>query len=205
MKKISPLKGKPVPRVAMYYDAVVTDKNGRVTRRKKGICHSFVKQFIQVLRGYLGNAYETIKDYTNTDRPSGYVAAASAKNGFRINAGSANAAYGLKVGTGTNAVNIADYALQTPVAHGTGSGQLQHGAHSFGAAYSDATASYITISRVFTNASGATITINEIGIYSYGEVYAAAYVCLVRDKLAVGVSVPNGQSLTLTYTIKITV
>ena len=59
------------------------------------------------------------------------------------------------------------------------------------------------IERIFRNISGGDITINEIGVYVIADYYAYNY-CIIRDKLAQGVMVSNGEFLKVKYTIKIT-
>lgn len=112
--------------------------------------------------------------------------------------------FGTRVGTGNTAVTITDYALQTPVAEGTGSGQMAHGAVTFGSPAADSTTSQFTITRNFTNSSGGSMTINEIGLYcrnfySIEASLTVGYFMIIRDVIGGGIAVPNGQTLTVNY------
>jgi len=112
---------------------------------------------------------------------------------------------GIMVGTGTTAPTIDDYQLGTRITHGTAAGQLQHGGVAFGLPASDPTTSQFTITRDFANASGGSITVNEIGLYvrasavDYGGGYGDRYFMVIRDVIAGGLAVPNGQTLTVNY------
>jgi hypothetical protein len=116
---------------------------------------------------------------------------------------------GVVVGSGSTPPTISDSALGMKIVHGTGSGQLQYGAVAFGAPASDSTTSQFTVTRNFANASGSSVTVNEIGLYvtQYSHVqypahgqYPFTVVCMVlRDVIGGGIAVPNGQTLTVNY------
>lgn len=109
---------------------------------------------------------------------------------------------GLVIGTGATAVDIADFKLETKIAHGTAATQIKYEAVVFEAfAVVGSTASFV-VKRRFENASGATITVSEAGIYIFDSVY---YFLGARDVLATPQDVLNGQILELKYTFKTTV
>jgi hypothetical protein len=138
----------------------------------------------------------SVPDITNTSRdPGGSV--------FRVNGPSGNANYGPVVGTGTGAYDWDNYKLDTQIAHGAGAGQLQYGATTFNAPQTVGNERYYEIIRTFQNQSGGDITVNEIGLYATQST-ATYYWCIARDVLGIGVTVPNGQTLTVTYKIKVT-
>lgn len=107
---------------------------------------------------------------------------------------------GIRLGTGTNAVALADYALQTAIAEGTGSGQLTHSAVSFNAPITSGTTRQFTVMRTFTNNSGGTINVKEIGLYAT----ANSYYFMIERTLNT-FSILNTASATVTYTISVTV
>ena len=121
---------------------------------------------------------------------------------FILAAASAVSAYGLVVGTGTNAVTLTDTKLQTQIAHGNGAGQLFYNAGSFNAPTTSGADRYWEAVRTFTNNSGGDITINEVGAYVYSS--NPYYYCIARD-LTGGVLIANTKIGTLTYRFKITV
>ncbi len=116
---------------------------------------------------------------------------------------------GVVVGSGNAAPTISDFALGVKIAHGTGSGQLQYGAVTFGAPASDLTTSQFTVTRNFANASGASVTVNEIGLYvtqythvqypAHGQYPFTVNAMVLRDVISGGIAIPNGQTLTVNY------
>jgi hypothetical protein len=113
--------------------------------------------------------------------------------------------YGVVVGTGVGAPTINDYQLGTIISHGSGAGELQYSAVTWGAPASDATTSQMTITRNFANASGGDITVNEIGLYMKSYDGANRYFCVIRDKIDGGITVPDGQTLTINYRLQATI
>ena len=157
-------------------------------------CHSFVKGWIVYLYRTIGGAYSmSLKDTENTTRNAVY-------SKIRLNSGAGTTTYGSVVGTGTNAVTLADYALQTKIAHGSGSGQLQYSACTVAAPGYTASTITETITRIFTNAFGGTITINEIGLYGYSAYF---YYCIARDLATIALT--DGAQLTLNYIVQVSI
>ena len=165
---------------------------------------SFVQQFLQLLFVQMtlpgANNPLSVNDTTNTLRGIYAYWASSGANCYLLDVldAAAGTNFGIRVGTGTNAPTITDYALQTPVIHGTGAGQMQYGALTFGLPGSDATTSQLTITRNFTANVGG-ITVNELALYCRGYDGAARYFCIIRDVIAGGIVVPAGQTLTINY------
>ncbi len=112
---------------------------------------------------------------------------------------------GIIVGTGITAPQVTNYVMENPIGHGAGAGQLQYSAVTWGAPASDATTSQFTITRNFANASGAGITVNEIGLYNAAWVFTqsnspvASCFMWLHDVIAGGILVGNGQTLTVNY------
>ena len=137
----------------------------------------------------------TIKDITNTGRSVTFYATTR----WKCN-GAAGDSLGPVVGSGTTAVTIDDYKLDTKIAHGTGSGQLSHGAVSFNAPQTSGQSRYFEVVRAFTNNSGDTVTVREIGLHMNNEPSSYFYLCL-RDVLGSAIDVENTKVLTVTYRI----
>jgi hypothetical protein len=128
--------------------------------------------------------------------------------------------YGIIVGSGTTVPTSLDqfYNLESKIAHGTSSGQLDYGPHTF---YDLGLDTGVTppvyryrLVRTFTNLSGAGININEVGIV------ARSYWCdsvmptivrndvkylIARDVLSTTYTVPNGGSATVAITVEVEV
>lgn len=183
-------------------ELIVSDKDGKVTEHRVQKSESFVRQFLTMLfvefnkvvdvsglRIVAGNYYVRFVNFHTEN--------------LRCDGGVGVTGRGIAVGTGTTAPDIDDNFLKTPIAHGTGGGRLQYSAVTFGAPASDATISQFTITRNFANGSGAGITVNEIGLYGGAFAGGATHDCLfIRDVIAGGILVPNGQTLTINYRIQ---
>jgi len=180
-----------------------TDKKGKVHKRTR-VARSFVRSFIDLLyvkltdlkiaSGLLDIANAVQTSYT-TQQPAD----------MSCGGGTGNVSLGIIVGTSTQAVVVGDHDLITPIAHGTGSGQLSYGSTTFTDPVTSGGDRKFTISRTFTNGSGADITVNEVGLYAQHRTVAAnpSYFCM--DRTLNTFTVTNGTSKTVTYTIKVTV
>jgi len=184
----------------LWIEALVKDKKGRVTKRINRKAHSFVGNFIKCLAVMLAGGKEAITDTGGTER---HPVAHSAN--LKANAGSGYTSFSIQVGTGTNAVSINDTALQTQIAHGTGTGQLQYSAVTFGATACDSSKCECTITRDFANGSGGDITVYELGLVFQMYDEGNKNILVARDVVSGGITVPNGQTLTVNYKIRATV
>jgi len=187
--------------LGIYYDMVVKkdDKIIRIYRKRK--CHSFVKQFIQLLlrKMIAPPSSVIIKDITNTNRT---LTEENYAINLYLNGPVNSTAYGPVVGTGITEITINDYVMETLIAHGTSAGQLQYSVTVFGAPTTTAPGTSFIVTRVFTNNSGNSITINEIGLYSYLPTYSFL---IVHDNLTSPVTLANGETVTLNYTFTTTI
>ncbi|RKX68017.1 MAG: hypothetical protein DRP41_00285 [Thermodesulfobacteriota bacterium] len=183
----------------LWIEALVKDKKGKVLKRIKRKAHSFVGNFIRCLAVQFASGREAITDVGgNAVNP--YAHSISLKAG----AASGNDNFGVQAGTGTNAVSINDNALQSKIAHGTGSGQLQYGGVTFGATACDASKCECTITRDFANGSGGDITVNELGLVLQMHDGGNKNILVARDVVSGGIAVANGQTLTVNYKIRAT-
>ncbi len=124
--------------------------------------------------------------------------------------------YGVVVGTGATVPTMSDCALQTRVANEAGAGQLQYGGVAFGLPTSNLSTSHFTVSRDFANASGNPIVVYEIGLYVKGDMPVLLsnsqtrgndasnnptilYFCTIRDVIGSGITILNGETLTVNY------
>ena len=184
------------------YTLEVRDREGRLLKRVRRPSRSYVRSIVDIWACQWGNqSAVTSPDTGNTSRTLGINSA-----GPRMSGPNDDSTYGPVVGTGTNAVAIGDYALQTQVAHGTGAGQLDYEVTTYQNLQTSGSTRKFELRRLFVNQSGASITVNECGIYAQFEDSGAVvrYFCAVRDLVSPGVAVPNGGSATLTYTIGVT-
>ena len=190
--------------VGAVLELQVRDEDGRVTEKRVLKSESFVRQFLEFLWVQMqwlpGVGATSIRSLNDAYEASVW---GEFKN-LDANAGIGVTGRGILVGTGTTAPAVDDYKMETQIAHGTGAGQLEYSAVTFGAPTSDATTSQFTVTRNFANNSGGDITVNEIGlaVCSYQSGNAEHNQLVVRDVIAGGIAVPNGQTLTVNYRIQ---
>lgn len=197
--------GKSPIGLDLWYEISVHDiKTGKLVRHKKSRCYSFVQQFVYLLKlSMAGNVGVQVTDTGGTART---LSPSNIGNNFKLNALITDATFGTVVGSGTNAAAVTDTDLQTLIAHGTSSGQLQYSAVSFGAPTTDSSTTSFIVTRVFTNGSGGTVTVNEIGLVciAYGTDNNIRNFLIVRD-IPTPITILNSQALTLNYTFKTTI
>ena len=189
--------------LGVVLELTVTDpKTGKVTEHRVMKSKSFVQQFLQLLfaKMIISTSVNTIsiRDTSNILRSVWLHGGSDTITPLDCNAGATVVLYGIVVGTNNTAPTITDFALLTPIAHGVAGGQMQYSAMTFGAPGADATTSQITLTRNFTANVGG-ITVNEIGLYVRGWDGTVKYFMTIRDVIAGGIAVPNGQTLTVNY------
>jgi hypothetical protein len=190
--------------VQAYVQISVKDaKTGKLIRKgRMRKAHSFVLPFLQILDaqgGLSGNI--TITDTGGVNRSLSAGATANSPMVY-VNAGVGVSTSGIVVGTGIAAPANTDNKLQTQIAHGAGAGQLNYGAQSETAAAVVSTNVDWILTRTFTNASGGTVTINELALYAALNANGWFF-CVLHDAQTQAVN--NGQVATVTYTLRTTV
>ena len=180
----------------------IFDPNGKITKiQPPKRSESFVRAFLELMYIMFGGIFDysgyPIKDTSGTTVDTG-------RNTYtwRCTGAIGSVLSGIIVGTGITAPTVEDYVIETLISHGTGAGQLQYGAVTFGAPASDSTTTQFTITRNFANGSGASITVNEVALYvemSKGGTPTLYYCMTLHDVIGGGVAVPNGQTLTVNY------
>ncbi len=182
---------------SLFYEVVVTDKEGREIFREEGPSHSFTELWNKIINAHARQSANTIKDTSGVDRT---VVKASVN--LRANAGIGVTSNGIRVGKGTTPVDISDHALENPVSEGTGADQLSHQEMQWILPAESPPDCLFKIWRVMFNYTGTTVSgIQEIGCYvRMGSWYGLAF----RDVLVGAASIPDGGAMTVTYTIKVT-
>jgi hypothetical protein len=185
------------PVISLSFALEVRDRQGRVVASHRAPSRSYVRAFLDWLYAMLATVAVTlIPDTGGTNR----TCASQAVSNFM--AGDDISVQGPVVGTGTNAVAILDNKLQFQINHGVVANTLDHQAtERLGLSTVGSTRQFV-IRRLFVNASGGTITVNECGIYSS---FGGWNFCFIRDLVSPGVAIPNGGTGTLIYTISISV
>jgi hypothetical protein len=213
----------------------VIDKNGKIIKVHKQRSHSFVSNFLSILTTTLASSFaqsitNTTYGYffrlTNGNYAEYSAYAYQTNTILNLNDSANDSTYGIVVGSGTTPPTPNDYILGNPITNGTGSGQLVYSAHTINPKQvSNGSSNFYTvsstpssgllpvsgnttswqISRQFTNQSGASITVSEVGLITEistgsGTVFAL----LAHDLLSSPVTVPNLSILQITYTISVT-
>jgi hypothetical protein len=219
--------GKQIPTFNAYLTVVVRDSEGRVVKVHRQKSHSPTANFIGFLlplQYFLncGCSY-SIKNTggsTISYRPSIKC------NGVAISYPNSSNNYPsylvmIQVGSGSQSNPFSAYSLASPIANGSGTGQLVYGQPSVSSNITvSGSEAYFTISQTFNNSSGATITITEVGII-VNIVAPAAFnsncnnatgvamyntygqVLMWYDVLSSAISVANGGSVTIYYTFTV--
>ena len=191
----------------IWYSVVVRDRYGKVLSRERRKGHSFLKQWNEFI------SYFHFPSSLYPVRTSGSpIKLDSHNNNFRMNGGEGDASLGIVIGTDNTPVAIDDYAMGAQIAEGYGAGQMHHLITNFTAPAVSAPNCEYGLSRSIVNNSGGLITVRESGIYHqhsyrYGPVGYQFYFyssCGVRDVFATPQDVPDGGSITINYTLRVT-
>jgi hypothetical protein len=174
----------------------ILSRNGELERMFKKPMDSLLKNFVLRVLVDFNNAAQTL---TKTD---GTTASILPGDYTHVNAAATISAFGIVVGTGTDAVLIDNYKLKTQIAHGNLATQLYYQACTLGVYTQVGSEGYFIISRNFNNNSGSTITIQEAGLYAQ-YLNVATYFCFGRD-LTGPIDVLNTKTLVAQYTFKVT-
>ena len=199
----------------IYWEIEVKDKNGKVISKKQASAKSWLVAFITLLKGQFAVSADA---QTGTNNVSVVDEGGTGRNfppfitygtnSFSCLGAAANVNEGIVVGSGNTANLITTYMLTSKILHGSTSGLLLYGASSI----EDVTNPsgndlQFRITRTFTNNTGATVTVKEIGII--GRCCATGVVLrnfmIARDVLPSPTDVPDGATLTIRYVAKITV
>ena len=187
---------------------VVQDENGSIisdTGNKPS--RSFVIQFLEFIYAAFRGTTTNATDVSGAETGIYRTAPAAHKlwrQQCQINAGANVSLYGQVVGTGDTAATNTDNKLETQLTQGVGAGNISHGAQIVDAVAIVGVNVDMVCKRSFTNNTGSTITIKEVGLYKRTEV-DSTYHMLIRDVLAASVDVPDMCSLTVYHTLRTTV
>jgi len=185
-----------------YVEIEVTDKDGKLIESRVEEGHTWTRNLIalmcvQAAQGERSGGRRIDGSYVNT-RPGGAT--------FALNGGAGNDGKGIVIGRSDTAYTLNDYDLGTRITHGTSSGQMVYNDTTVEDFQTSGGGCLFRVVRTFTNNSGASITVKEIGLIC-GGYYAPGYettFLLARDVLSSPVTVPNGSTLTVRYIISFT-
>jgi hypothetical protein len=201
-----------------YWEIEVRDANGKLLTFRKFKAKSWLAQFMGVLKGHFtitaglnanyGNS--PVTDISGAVRPYPYVGQNLYNSGLCLNAGSGDSSYGLVVGSSDTPNTVTTYAMGNIIPHGSGANQLVYGQTTMENPTNPSGTNYwiFRIIRTFTNNSGASITVKEIGLivasWAYDNANTHRFFLIARDVIN-PVTIPSGATLTVRYIPKITV
>ena len=192
-------------RLQFYIAAETRDRCGKITHRmRRRKCRSFIQGYNwAVCAQFLGSSSPSptlgpVRDTGGTNRNLRTCGIP-----FRCSAGAGVTDTGIRVGTSNTPVAIGQYALQAPIPQGLGAGQMEHLAQTFSFIGVVGNQCSFQTERVIVNNSGATIAVREAGIYMtvFDAATTARYLMAARDLISE--DVPDGGSITVTYTVRI--
>jgi hypothetical protein len=188
--------------VKAYLKIKVINESGKCTYYRRYRSRSFVIGFLNVIFSNLSG--QTI---TNINT-SGTQYTTSSTDDIAVNDGSNDNRYGIQIGTGTTTPSIVDSRLSALITNGTGAGQMQYGGVNVTGAVTNTSnnTGYITVTRTFTNNSGASITVSEVGLAAWTSAANSGsnqYYLIIHDLLPTPITVPNGSSLSISYEIQV--
>ncbi|MFC1965772.1 hypothetical protein ACFLWI_02340 [Chloroflexota bacterium] len=191
--------------IELWLAVKVTDNNGKViSRQRRRRSHSYVQGWNWVVCAqFLSQSNPSPPLGTVRNTAGGYVNLRTSGSPFRCNAGAGVTNIGIRVGTDNTPVAITDYALKVPIGEGTGSGQMEHQAQTFTWIGVAGNVCSFQTERVIVNNSGAQINVREAAIYMMAYRYptTGTEICASRDLISQ--DVPNGGSITVTYTVRV--
>jgi hypothetical protein len=202
-----------------YWEIEVRDANGKLLTFRKFKAKSWLLQLLAILKGQfmipaltstnVGNA--PVIDTSGTTRyyPYGWTYSGTGyTTAISLYAGDGVGDYGLVVGSSDNPNTVNTYAMGAIIPHGNASNQLYYGATTIENPQNPPNTNYwfFRIIRTFTNNSGATITVKEIGLIvkTWDASANVRYFLIARDVIS-PVTVPSGATLTVRYIPKITI
>jgi hypothetical protein len=210
--------GKEVPIFNAYLIAIIRDSGGRIVKihrqRSRSPTANFIGLMLPVI--YFSNTNSSY-NIVNTGNAGNAYQPGLSPSAWDIsypNPSSGNQTYlvMIQVGSGQQSNPYSAVSLASPIANGSGSGQLVYGQPSLPSNINvSGSSAYFTVSQTFNNQSGGTITITEVGIIVNVQVSRPYYeqsgsfgnVLVWYDVLSPSISIPNGGSLTIYYTFTV--
>jgi hypothetical protein len=199
-----------LPKAVIEYE--VRDKNGKLIEKGKFPAKSWVGNIVGLLSAiistwtgvgsyYAAGTRSDLTDISGTARNTMLGTGGSVTLGGCAPAGDTSA--GIVVGSSDTPVSLSQYSLGALITHGTGSGQLTYAATNVETLSKDTTWLFRVV-RTFTNSSGASVTVREIGLYVRLGMPSSPYYyscMLARDVPTSPITVPAGSTLTVRYII----
>jgi hypothetical protein len=185
-------------------ECTIRNSDGTIDSVQKYPMRSLVKNFFAFLGAAIGSGYPVA--VTTTGGATNY-----SYNILQVKENVATygqITYGLIIGTGgATAVTPTQYALVTPIAHGTGAGQMEYFPTQLTEVIAESDDYSVYVFRTYANSSPGSITVSELGLYAK-TVSASFYYMFARDVVdytgnPISLTVDVGQVLTVIYKFKV--
>ena len=188
--------------VKAYLKIKVIDENGKCTYYRRYRSRSFVANFLRQIFTNLSH-----QSVNNVNTRGGSYSIVNYDT-IIVNDVSNDDNYGILIGSGTSAPSIIDYNLSQVISNGASVGRMQYGAVSVTGAVTNTSTNtgYITVTRTFTNNSGSSITVSEVGLVAWSGNFSGQsnqFYLIIHDLLPTPITVPNGSSLSISYEIQV--
>jgi len=196
---------------------IVKDKDGKIINRYKQKSHSPTANFIGLMLPitYYANTGSswTLTSTSNTtigygpNNPQNATGILYPNNSLNYNDYLQN----IEVGSGSKSNPYNAYNLASPIANGSGTGQLLYSSPNIPTGITiNGSQAYFIISQSYNNQSGETITISEVGLIigltlgnGNSENVSPIPTLVWYDALSSPISVGNGQSVVIYYTFSV--
>ena len=187
---------------------ILQDKDGKITYDSGDTpSHSFVKLFLGMMQVIWGNVIAptpTIKSTIGTNYT--YVSDAvwtQADIPFSIDNDLDNSDWGILLGDDDSTPEANDnFRLDSVIAAGAGVGQVNYGVTTWDAAVTvDGLECSWGFTRSMTNNSGGNVVVKEIGVYVRFFTGPVLYGLILRDLLVPYITIPDGETMTVKYTL----
>lgn len=186
-----------------YIEVGAWDKAGHIYYQKRERSRSPVKQLLQLILCQMKQSDQTgVKDYLGASYTIDFDATGSH---FGCLGGANDDTKGILIGTGSTAVDILDYTIETLIADGSGAGEMlyQLQVYDSDVTVSDPDCTFETY-RNYNNNSGDTVTVKETAIQAIVPTTVTnKYFLLIRD-VPTQVAIPDGGGCYVKYTLQIT-
>ena len=185
------------------------NKEGEVTYDSGDLpSHSFVQGFLQAMQLIYGNVLAPLPEFKTVAGAYYTVTADTAwvttDYPFSVDSDTDTELWGIVIGDDDTTPEENDnFRLDSVIEAGAGAGQVNYGVTSWDAAITiDGNEVRWSFSRPMTNNSGAGITVKEIGCIVRINQSPLHYVLILRDTLTPSITIPDGETMTVQYTVK---
>jgi len=189
-----------IPTPVLHWNYEIKSADGEVVEIGRGKSNSYTRNALNMLAANAGMCAHTVVSatsfadgYVNYKTTAGAIAGTAAAGIVRYYPASASHPAVVVIGSGTGPESLDSYALPTlPI---TG------GAQSAASVFNSTTRKLVTtLSRAFTNTTGAAVDITEAAAWVY--VATNTSVLMVRDVFP-AIAVPDGKTIVWTYTTEV--